>query len=401
VSAPLYDAASRYACLSWRVFPVYEPVAAGVCSCSAGSACANAGKHPRTPHGMHDATTAATTIAAWWTRWRRANIGVRTGDGLYVIDVDGHAGAHSLVHLEQLNGTLPRTVEVATGRGRHLYFATRVALRSTRGALGAGIDTRGDGGYIIAPPSEHASGARYAWVRAPWDTEIAALPENITTSLCAVSLACSVKSAAEVGERQPRETAQARALRFGPDESRSGDDARRTIAFVQRNLSEGEIRTAFERFSDKWREKRDCYGPRTAESYFAATLAWAKRFHARGLSRAIVQRASLQVLSAWNGKPALARVRVELVTSDGECVRARVVVPDDAHPNARAAYEAVMGDVNTATLLAPGGFVLARRLVGRVLDVAVRDGRVVWMRAVDHERDTQISAFSRAGRQRP
>src|SRR5207248_3906466 len=114
------------------------------------------------------ATTNPAEASSWWRRWPEANVGVRTGavSGLVVIDVDArHGGAASLGHLLRRFGALPPGPRVRTGGGMHLYFrhpgesiANDVGRR-----LGPGIDVRGDGGYVIAPPSRHASGARYAW----------------------------------------------------------------------------------------------------------------------------------------------------------------------------------------------------------------------------------------------
>jgi hypothetical protein len=86
---PLLRAAVAYARCGLRVFPVYEVNADGRCAC--GKECGrDAGKHPRTSHGFKDATCDEATIRTWWTRWPNANIGIRTGDGLVVIDIDVH-----------------------------------------------------------------------------------------------------------------------------------------------------------------------------------------------------------------------------------------------------------------------------------------------------------------------
>src|SRR5215211_72783 len=74
------EAALDYADQGWEVFPLHTPTANGGCSC--GTACGKrAGKHPRTPNGLHDATTDPTTIDHWWSKWPDANIGIRTGPG--------------------------------------------------------------------------------------------------------------------------------------------------------------------------------------------------------------------------------------------------------------------------------------------------------------------------------
>jgi hypothetical protein len=118
----------------------------------------------------------------WLRAWPEAGIGIVTGaiSGLVVLDVDPrHGGDASLERLEREHGRLPVTLEARTGSGgRHLYFAHPGGLVRNKAALAAGIDLRGDGGYVVAPPSLHASGRRYAWVedRAPASARPAPLP---------------------------------------------------------------------------------------------------------------------------------------------------------------------------------------------------------------------------------
>lgn len=147
-SLPL-DAALDYAARGWRVFP-----------------CRPAGKLPLTEHGFKDATTDALVITAWREANPTANVAIATGAGLVVIDVDGLAGRASLRELEEKHGELPTTLHATTGGdGEHFYFAVPdgVEIRNSAGKLGKGLDIRGDGGYVIAPPSVHQSGHAYAW----------------------------------------------------------------------------------------------------------------------------------------------------------------------------------------------------------------------------------------------
>lgn len=156
-------AAVDYTRRGWRVFPCHAP-ASGACSCGAGD-CASPAKHPRTRHGLHDASAEEDVVARWWRRWPGANVGLRTGDGLVVLDVDpAHGGTESLAVLKTDHGPLPATATVRTGSGGlHLYFRHDGALRNSAGALGPGLDVRADGGYVIAPPSWHMAGAPYRW----------------------------------------------------------------------------------------------------------------------------------------------------------------------------------------------------------------------------------------------
>ncbi len=111
-----------------------------------------------------------------------ANIGIITGriSDVFVLDVDGDAGATTLAALTARNGPLPPTWRVSTGKGAHWYFwmpAGR-ACRNTAGRLGPGLDTRGEGGYVVAPPSIHPSGRLYQWApgRSTRETELADAP---------------------------------------------------------------------------------------------------------------------------------------------------------------------------------------------------------------------------------
>jgi hypothetical protein len=121
-------------------------------------------------------------VEAWFRRWPEANLGIVTGavSGLVVLDVDPrHGGEDSLTQLENAHGPLPETVEAVTGGGgRHLYFAHPGGSIPNKVALAPGIDLRGDGGLVVAPPSLHASGRRYAWQasRRPGDVPLAPMP---------------------------------------------------------------------------------------------------------------------------------------------------------------------------------------------------------------------------------
>src|SRR5262249_40021948 len=84
--------------------------------------------------------------------------------GVFVLDIDGEDGEGSLRQLEQAHGALPPTVEVVTGKGRHCYFRIgKHKICNSVGQIAIGLDIRGDGGYVIAPPSIHPSGRSYAW----------------------------------------------------------------------------------------------------------------------------------------------------------------------------------------------------------------------------------------------
>lgn len=126
------------------------------------------GKIPRNRGGLTNASADVAEVAEWWRRWPDANVGVVTGQrsGFVVLDVDGPAGARSLVDLERRRGEI-RTAQVLTGSGgRHLWFrCPSEPVRNSAGAVGEGLDVRGEGGYVVAPPSIHETGNPYKWTR--------------------------------------------------------------------------------------------------------------------------------------------------------------------------------------------------------------------------------------------
>lgn len=172
------DAALRYAGEGWQVFPCHTPLPGG-CSCRHAD-CSSPGKHPRIGGGLKSASTDQDTIRRWWGRWPNANVAIRTGEvsGLVVIDIDPqHDGCETLDRLVREHRQLPTGPAVRTGSGgQHLFFAhPGETVRNSAGTrLGPGIDIRGDGGYVIAPPSRHRSGDSYQWER--HTLELPALP---------------------------------------------------------------------------------------------------------------------------------------------------------------------------------------------------------------------------------
>jgi hypothetical protein len=129
-----------------------------------------------------DRCATAAEIASWFDRWPEANVGIVTGivSALVVLDVDArHRGAQSLAALETAHGPLPPTLVVETGGGgRHLYFSHPGGVVHNRVGLAPGIDVRADGGCVVAPPSVHPSGRRYAWAPgcAPTQARLAPMP---------------------------------------------------------------------------------------------------------------------------------------------------------------------------------------------------------------------------------
>src|SRR5260221_8819852 len=159
----MMDFALQYAKAGFPVFPLWEPVKTGVCACSHGGLDVlpngdkhSKGKHPRTPHGLADATIDIEQIRQWWGQWPNANIGMRTGDGIGVIDLDCPVGLESGRRLGLIS-----SIRTITGRGQQLWYRVPDGQKLvTRRAekLAEGVDTRGTGGFVVVPPSLHSSG---------------------------------------------------------------------------------------------------------------------------------------------------------------------------------------------------------------------------------------------------
>jgi putative DNA primase/helicase len=161
------SAALQYAGLGWRVHPLRPR-----------------GKVPLLNDWPSKATTDLDTIRGWWRQWPDANIGLATGraSGCWVLDCDpAHGGLETLQMLEDSHGLLPVTPTCLTGGGGdHRYFRMPAGLdiRNSASALGAGLDVRGEGGQVVAPPSVHPNGQTYLWLegQTPFDCELADAP---------------------------------------------------------------------------------------------------------------------------------------------------------------------------------------------------------------------------------
>jgi Bifunctional DNA primase/polymerase, N-terminal len=151
--APPLDWALEYAMLGWLVHP-----------------CRPSEKLPILKDWQKRATTDRTLIERWWGRTPDANVGVATGagSGIFVLDVDGPEGERVLVDLERRHGPMPELYPqqwTGSGHGWQAFFVYPKGrtIRNSAGRLGAKLDTRGEGGYVVVPPSLHPSGNRYRW----------------------------------------------------------------------------------------------------------------------------------------------------------------------------------------------------------------------------------------------
>jgi putative DNA primase/helicase len=167
----LLSAALDYAQHGWPVFPCHPST-----------------KRPLTPGGeggtggLKLASTDEAEIRKWWKQYPKAMIGIPTGTkiGAFVLDLDAgiddktgeffEIGDLERQLADELGVALPSTVTSETPRGgRHLYFAVAGAdVLGNRTGLVPRVDVRGEGGYVVVPPSVRPDGRAYRWMVAPW-----------------------------------------------------------------------------------------------------------------------------------------------------------------------------------------------------------------------------------------
>ena len=173
-------AAFAYRGLGWAVIPVHTPVVGG-CSCGRED-CPSPGKHPRVRWQAYaQRGPGIEEIRGWWRTWPDANLGVVTGrvSGIAVLDVDPRSGGDAaLAGFEARWGPLPPTAETLTGGGGRHVWLDPAGAGLPSAMLAPGLELKAEGGAVVAPPSVHASGRRYAWrkARAPWERAPAPVP---------------------------------------------------------------------------------------------------------------------------------------------------------------------------------------------------------------------------------
>jgi hypothetical protein len=175
------QAAEAYAALGLPVVAMHGVRRDGGCTCPRGTRCPDPGKHPHLADWPTVASASPAQVRGWWQRWPTANVGLATGRRFDVLDVDGPTGQVELRALVEA-GAVPRGGPLARtgGGGWHVLLAPTGA--GNRVGLRPGLDWRGRGGLIVAPPSAHASGARYRWVRALTD-QLPQVPEALRALL--------------------------------------------------------------------------------------------------------------------------------------------------------------------------------------------------------------------------
>lgn len=175
--------AKSYAAAGFKILPLHT-LADGQCTCGS-SGCHSPGKHPVIKNGVHGATTSPEVLDRWWQQAPDANVGIAAGDGIVVVDIDPkNNGMTTLREWEAAHGTMPHTPTVRTGSGGlHYYFRCPVHMPiGNRTNIGPGVDIRGTNGYVVAPPSLHASGQRYEWL-VPLADPLAIIPSWLSKHL--------------------------------------------------------------------------------------------------------------------------------------------------------------------------------------------------------------------------
>lgn len=119
-------------------------------------------------------------VQNWFAEETERNVGILTGasSGIVVLDIDAdRGGEESVAKL----GPLPRTATVKTGRGTHYYFQHPGFDVPNQADMLPGVDLRGDGGYVVAPPSVHENGSAYKWETGLDEASLAPIPESVLT----------------------------------------------------------------------------------------------------------------------------------------------------------------------------------------------------------------------------
>ena len=181
------DDAMGYASLGIRVFPCHGITDEMKCRCGDEN-CNSPGKHPKTHNGLHSASLDPIYIKMAWgqEKWGNNLAGV-SGETFWVLDVDKkHGGLETLAEWEKEFGELDAAwIQKTGGGGRQYFFKHTAGITNTSGKIGDGIDTRGEGGYVMLPPSKHVSGELYRWHKdkRPHVKELFEAPEWLLTKV--------------------------------------------------------------------------------------------------------------------------------------------------------------------------------------------------------------------------
>jgi hypothetical protein len=148
------------------------------------------GKQPLITEWPAKATSDPETVQTWMKQHVGCNWGLAcgSGSGVFVLDFDGTEGTAAIHGISERHGeNWTRTLSVKTARGRHFYFKYPVVavIRNSVSKLARGLDVRGEGGYVLVPPSIHPSGAIYLWMGNGGDEQIMPAPAWLLERLAA------------------------------------------------------------------------------------------------------------------------------------------------------------------------------------------------------------------------
>lgn len=167
-------------------FPIHSITQNGACTCRKGTECSSPGKHPYLNLKWKQIATNSLQRLDSWAKKREINYAVCTGrksekSGKYLIVVDVDKQDHEIIQ------TLPKTFSYKTGSGGyHYWFWSPVEIKNSVSQLAEKVDIRGTGGYVIIPPSKHASGSSYELLCEETQV-IADLPEDLLANLIKMS----------------------------------------------------------------------------------------------------------------------------------------------------------------------------------------------------------------------
>lgn len=165
---PCHAAAHQYVQEGKLVIPVWWITDAGHCACKAGPKCKSPGKHPIPFEWQKRGARSGADVEEYWTQYPRANVGILTGNKsrCFVLDVDpDNGGFETYAKMVATFGEMVTTRRTQTGSGGyHDYFTNPPDFNVTNAkkkleAIGLGLDIRGNGGMVVAPPSVSGKGA--------------------------------------------------------------------------------------------------------------------------------------------------------------------------------------------------------------------------------------------------
>lgn len=252
--------ALKYRAKAWSIFPLHH-VKDGACSCG-NKNCSSPGKHPRIGNWLEyqKRLPSKDEIKAWWHRWPNANIAIITGkiSGMVVIDIDDMS-----VYKSVFKRANTGRVSTTGSGGKHLFYQyPNVDYIGNRAGFIKGVDFRGDGGYIVAPPSSHASGNNYKWTFFNTPSE---LPEDLLEEILAGGT-----DKKESAKRDKKEDWISNLLENGPEEGTRNDSIARLAGYyAAKGVSEDIVLTQL----DSWAtDKINGYGSDFTYKELATTI---------------------------------------------------------------------------------------------------------------------------------